>query len=263
LATAGDFEMNPLIEFQHAMLGYGRKIVLNDISFAINAGDYFGMVGPNGAGKTTLLRAILGTLKPQSGKVLIRSATAEPLRFGYVPQRDAIDQIMPYTVQEVVLMGRYRQIGILHRPQKSDYEIVRESLRHVDIIELHDRPFKDLSGGQKQRVLIARALASKPAALILDEPTNGMDLSSKNSILELIHKLHEEDRLTVIMVSHLLDDMANYVKRIALVERNFFQVGAVDDVLTEKNLSALYQMPILVTQVNGSKVILVRGHNGN
>ena len=141
--------MYPLIEFQHATLGYGRKVVLQDVNFAIAAGDYFGMVGPNGAGKTTLLRAILGTLKPLSGKVNV----APPLRFGYVPQRDTIDYIMPYTVQEVVMMGRYRQIGIFHQPQKSDREIVMESLQHVDIAALHDRPLKDLSGGQKQRVL--------------------------------------------------------------------------------------------------------------
>jgi len=251
--------MTPLIEFQHVTLGYGRKIVLPDINFTIHAGDYFGMVGPNGAGKTTLLRAILGTLKPLSGKVNIR----EPLRFGYVPQRDTIDDILPYTVQEVVMMGRYRQIGIFHRPQKMDREVVMESLRHVDVADLQNRAFKDLSGGQKQRVLIARALASKPAVLILDEPTNGMDFSSKISILELIHRLHAEDRLTVIMVSHFLDDVANYVKRIAIVERDFFQVGELNEILNEKNLSSLYQMPITVTQVNGKKVILAGERRGN
>jgi len=255
--------MLPLIEFQHATLGYGRKIVLQDVNFAINSGDYFGMVGPNGAGKTTLLRAILGTLKPLSGKVVVQAAATTTLRFGYVPQRDTIDDILPYTVQEVVMMGRYRQIGIFRRPQKSDRDFVLESLQHVDIADLRHRVFKDLSGGQKQRVLIARALAAKPAALILDEPTNGMDFSSKISILDLIHQLHEEDRLTVIMVSHFLDDVANYVKRLAVVERNFFQVGEVDEVLNEKNLSSLYQMPILVTQVNGSKVILAGEHRGN
>lgn len=255
--------MTPLIEFQNATLGYGRKVVLQNISFTINAGDYFGMVGPNGAGKTTLLRAILGTLKPLSGEVKIHAPAAEPLRFGYVPQRDTIDQIMPYTVQEVVMMGRYRQIGIFHKPQTRDRDIVLESLQHVDIADLRDRPFKNLSGGQKQRVLIARALASKPAVLILDEPTNGMDLSSRIAILELIHKLHEHDRLTVIFVTHLLDDVANYVKRVAMVEWNFFQVGEIEDVLTEKNLSSLYQMPVQVTDIDGSKVILAGGRRGN
>ncbi len=255
--------MTPLIEFQNAALGYGRKMVLQNISFTINAGDYFGMVGPNGAGKTTLLRVILGTLKPLSGEVKIHAHATEPLRFGYVPQRDTIDYIMPYTAQEVVMMGRYRQIGIFHKPQKHDRDIVLESLQHVDIADLRDWPFKDLSGGQKQRVLIARALASKPAVLILDEPTNGMDLSSRIAILELIHKLHEQDRLTVIFVTHLLDDVANYVKRVAIVEWNFFQVGEIDDVLTEKNLSSLYQMPVQVTHIDGSKVILAGGPRGN
>ena len=252
--------MASLIEFQNTTLGYGRKVVLKDLSFAINAGDYFGMVGPNGAGKTTLLRAILGTLKPLDGKVFVANASQAPLRFGYVPQRDTIDQVLPYTVREVVMMGRYRQIGLLRFPAHNDIEIMLESLRHVDIEDLQHRPFKDLSGGQKQRVLIARALASKPAVLILDEPTNGMDLSSKSSILELIHKLHEADRLTVIMVSHLLDDVANYVKRIALVERDFFQVGEVDEVLTAKNLTSLYQTPIRVTHMNGSTIILAGRH---
>ncbi len=251
--------MKPIIEFQQATLGYGRKIVLKDVSFTIFAGDYFGMVGPNGAGKTTLLRAILGTLKPLSGKVSVGNLSASPLRFGYVPQRDTIDHILPYIVYEVVMMGRFRQIGWLRRPQRADREIVIESLQHVDVKNLQHRVFRDLSGGQKQRVLIARALASKPAVLLLDEPTNGMDLSSKTSILELIHKLHEEDRLTVILVSHLLDDVANYVKRLALVEKEFFQVGNVDEVLTAQNLSSLYRVPIEVTRTPSGVVILAGG----
>jgi ABC-type Mn2+/Zn2+ transport system ATPase subunit len=251
--------MGPIIEFQQATLGYGRKIVLKDVSFSIFAGDYFGMVGPNGAGKTTLLRAILGTLKPLSGNVSVGNLSASPLRFGYVPQRDTIDQVLPYTVYEVVMMGRFRQIGWLRRPQRADREIVIESLQHVDVESLQHRVFRDLSGGQKQRVLIARALASKPAVLLLDEPTNGMDLSSKASILELIHKLHEADRLTVILVSHLLDDVANYVKRLALVEKEFFQVGNVDEVLTAQNLSSLYRVPIQVTRTPSGVVILAGG----
>ena len=254
--------MKSIIHFRKAALGYGHKVVLKDVSFTINEGDYFGLVGPNGAGKTTLLRAILGTLKPLAGEVLVGGAGDEPIRFGYVPQRDTVDYIMPYTVGEVVMMGRYRQIGLLHRPKNQDHGIVLESLRHVDIQDLRNLAFKELSGGQKQRVLIARALASKPAILVLDEPTNGMDLSSKNSILELIHKLHEQDKLTVIMVSHLLDDMANYVKRIAIVEPNCFQVGDVDEVLTARNLSAVYQMPVKVVNIGGSKVILPGADDG-
>lgn len=251
----------PLIEFRHATLGYGRKIVLENITFSIRAGDYFGLVGPNGAGKTTLLRAMLGTLKPLAGEVRLRNANHHPLRLGYVPQRDTIDLVLPYTVFEVVMMARYRQLGLLRRPKRLDREIVLQSLQHVDMQALQQRAFKDLSGGQKQRVLIARALAMQPEILILDEPTNGMDLSSRFAILELIHTLHREGRLTVILVSHLLDDVANHVQQLALVERDFFQVGPVSEILTEKNLASLYNLPLRVSQLNGDKIIhLGAGH---
>jgi manganese/zinc/iron transport system ATP- binding protein len=254
--------MNSLIEFKNATLGYGTKVVLKDISFAIPPGDYFGLVGPNGAGKTTILRAILGALKPLAGDVFVQGPGGEAIRFGYVPQRDTIDYIMPYTVEEVVMMGRYHEIGMFGRPGKRDRDLVRQSLSHIAIENLRDRTFKDLSGGQKQRVLIARALSSEPDVLILDEPTNGMDLPSRISILDLINALHREGKLTVIMVSHLLDDVANHVKRIAIVEQNFFQVGDVDEVLTGENLSALYGMPVNVQTVQGNTMIIAGSNHG-
>jgi ABC-type Mn2+/Zn2+ transport system ATPase subunit len=244
------------IEFDHASLGYGRKIVVRDISFVIRRGEYFGLVGPNGAGKTTILRAILGSIRPRSGQVRVGPRGGPPVRFGYVPQREILDYVLPYTVQQVVMMGRYRQIGLIRRPGKVDREIVQECLEHVAVQDLGGRPFKDLSGGQKQRVLIARALASRPEALVLDEPTNGMDLPSRLSILELIGSLHAESSMTVIMVTHLLDDVANHVKRLAVVERNFFQVGSPEEVLTGANLSALYQIPVAVERVRGRTVVL-------
>jgi ABC-type Mn2+/Zn2+ transport system ATPase subunit len=254
--------MEPLVQFRNVALGYGKKIVLREVDFTIYRGDFFGLVGPNGAGKTTLLRAVLGTLRPLSGEITLTSPSLGPVRFGYVPQRDTVDYIMPYTVSEVVMMGRYRQMGAFHSAGKEDRNAVQDSLRHVDIEELRDLPLKNLSGGQKQRALIARALASEPAVLVLDEPTNGMDLSSRKSILDLIQRLHREGDLTVIMVSHLLDDVANYVGRIAIVEREYFQVGEVSQVLTAENLSALYRMPVHVTHVGANKVILAGGLHG-
>jgi len=254
--------MKYAIEFRHVTLGYGRRIVLKDISFEIRDGEYFGLVGPNGAGKTTILRAILGALKPNQGKVIINPHEGQILRLGYVPQRDSIDDILPYTVEEVVLMGRYRSIGFLRRPGRNDREIISRSLEHVAIAGLRMAAFKNLSGGQKQRVLIARALASQPHVLILDEPTNGMDLSSRTSILSLIETLRQADRLTVIMVSHLLDDVANHVERLALVERDHFIVGDVDTILTGENLSALYQMSVSVEHLHGNKVILAGERHG-
>jgi len=250
--------LEPLIEFRNAALGYGEKTVLKNVTMCIFRGDYLGLVGPNGAGKTTMLRAILGSIKPISGMVVIHDRTA---RLGYVPQRESLEAILPFTAGEVVMMGRYRMLGLFGKPRATDRGIVVESLQHVGIADLQDVPFNKLSGGQKQRVLIARALASKPDVLILDEPTNGMDLSSKAATLELIRMLHDEDKLTVILVTHMLDDVANHVKQIALVERNFFQVGSVDEVLTEKNLSAIYEMPVRVKEFDGGKVVLPGARN--
>ncbi len=254
--------MEPLILFEHTTLGYGSKIILRDLTFAINEGDYFGIVGPNGAGKTTILRAILGVLKPLSGTVRFHGTSGDGLRIGYVPQRDTIDEVLPYTVDEVVMMGRYRSLGMFHHPGASDREAVKRSLEHVGMTELAGHIFKDLSGGQKQRVLIARALASEPTILVLDEPTNGMDLPSRFSILDLTRRLHDQDGLTVIIVSHLLDDVANHAGRIAIVEQSYFQVGSVEEVLTGRNLSTLYGFPVGVETVNGRTIILAGGTNG-
>ena len=247
-----DTASGPLIEFRNAKLGYGRKVVLEDITLTIREGDFFGLVGPNGSGKTTLLRALLGTIVPLSGSVTRGDG---PFRAGYVPQRGNVDDLLPFTSGEVVMMGRYGEIGLLRRPSPVDREIVRASLRAVGLADLHDAPFNSLSGGQKQRVLIARALASEPTVLILDEPTNGMDLPSRSATLTLIKRLHEQGGLTVILVTHLLDDVAHLVKSIGLLDQQRFLVGDVETVLTEANLSAMYQMPIRVRDLEGVKVI--------
>ena len=254
--------MEPLVEFAGVTLGYGRRVILRDLTFTIEQGDYFGLVGPNGAGKTTIVRAILGTLEPQRGEVRFRPRGGAAVKIGYVPQRDSVNLTLPYTVGEVTLMGRYRELGLLRRPRAEDRSAVAGALEHVGMGDMGERPLRELSGGQRQRVLIARALAAQPDLLILDEPTNGMDLSSKSAILDLIAHLHEEENITIIMVSHLLDDVANTVRRIAVVDRDVFQVGTVDEVLTAANLSTLYRMHVRVASVEGSTVILPGKRHG-
>jgi ABC-type Mn2+/Zn2+ transport system ATPase subunit len=255
--------MESLIEFRNVTLGYGRKTVVQNVSFSIARGDYLGLVGPNGAGKTTIVRSILGTLAPVAGTVRIGSGGREGVRIGYVPQRDTIDYVLPYTAREVVLMGRYRQLGLIHRPGVNDRTIVAGALAHAEADGFAEASFRDLSGGQKQRVLIARALAMQPEVLILDEPTNGMDLSSRLSILHLIRHLHEEQGLTVIMASHLLDDLANHVRRLAIVQQGVFQIGTVEEILTGENLSTLYQRPVEVVRIGTHTAIVPGGDRGS
>jgi ABC-type Mn2+/Zn2+ transport system ATPase subunit len=246
--------MAPLVNFDRATLGYGRRTVLTDISFDIPEGDFLGLVGPNGAGKTTILRALLGSLEPLGGTV----SRAPTLRFGYVPQRDQVDYSFPLKVLDVVMMGRYDRIGLMRRPSNADRALAADALDHVGIGHLAEQQLNALSGGQKQRVLIARALVGDPNVLVLDEPTNGMDLVSTTQILGLVRELHERDNLTVLMVSHALNEVANYVERIALVVEGGFRLGTVQEIMTEQTLSDMYGIPVEVDSFNGHRIVVAR-----
>src|SRR5512147_1644142 len=232
--------MSAPITFDDVTLAYGKRRIFSNLSFEIRRGDFLGLVGPNGAGKTTILRALLGSLTPISGTV----TRAPTLRFGYVPQRDSVDYNFPLKVLDVVLMGRYDRIGLMRRPSNADRDLAHEALAHVGIGHLAEQQLGALSGGQKQRALIARALVGQPNVLILDEPTNGMDLVSTTQILGLVRELHERDNLTVLMVSHALNEVANYVNRIALVVERGFRVGTVADIMTESVLTQMYGIPV-------------------
>jgi ABC-type Mn2+/Zn2+ transport system ATPase subunit len=249
----------PLIRFENADLAYGRRIVLSNLTFSINEGDMLGLVGPNGAGKTTVLRSILGSLLPREGRI----ERAEGLRFGYVPQRSTLDYAWPLDTISVVGMGAYDRIGLFRRPGPRDREAAMTALREVGMAELAGRRFTSLSGGQKQRALIARALIGRPNLLVLDEPTDGMDLVSTTSILGLVRKLHETEGLTVVLVSHHLNEVANYVKRLALVLEGKFQIGATEEILSERNLSDLYGIPVEVDEVGGKRLIFAGNGHGS
>jgi ABC-type Mn2+/Zn2+ transport system ATPase subunit len=245
--------VEPLIEFDAVALGYGRRAVLTNVTLTVEPGDSLGVVGPNGAGKTTLLKALLGTLSPLAGRVTVSRQAG---RFGYVPQRELVDETFPLTVREMIMMGRYARIGLLRRPGSGDNARVVAAAEHVGIAPLLDRRYRTLSGGQKQRTLIARALAAEPTVLVLDEPTNGMDLPSEKAIMDLVRHLHVHDGLTVIMVSHLLNVVASYVQRLAIVGDGRVDVGTIDTMLTAKRLSGLYRTPVRVERVNGRIVVL-------
>lgn len=249
----------PLVRFEDVALGYGRERVLEGLNFTIYEGDFLGIVGPNGAGKSTILKALVGILVPLRGRIVYERPLHQELRFGYVPQRHTLDEVFPLTVAEIVRMARYRQTGLLRRPGREADEAVQRALAEVDITDLADRQYRELSGGQRQRALIARALATGANCLVLDEPTDGMDLASQEAILRLMARLHEEDRLTVVFVSHLLNEVANYVHRLALVEDGRFVHGPVKEVLTGARLSALYRIPVLVERIGGAAVVLPEG----
>lgn len=186
---------------------YGAAPILRDVTFQINNRAMLGIVGPNGSGKTTLLRTISRVLPPGKGKVLLESADLYQM-----PARQAAKNIavvgqetqfdFPFTVKEIVTMGRLPHLKRFQKENAKDHEAVFKAMQAADLLQLADRPVNKLSGGEKQRVLIARALAQEPAVLLLDEPTSYLDLNYQLEIMELLQRLHHEQRISIVMVLH-------------------------------------------------------------
>jgi ABC-type Mn2+/Zn2+ transport system ATPase subunit len=241
------------VSIESATLGYGRKVVLSDVTMHVDQGDFLGIVGPNGSGKTTLLKAILGLIRPMKGTV---ERNEGQLRIGYVPQRESVDSLYPLTVLDIAIMGRYRRMGPIALPGPVDRDLACRALEHVGIADLAQRLYPSLSGGQKQRALIARALVGEPNVLLLDEPTNGMDLPAEQALMELIRALHDADRITVLMVSHLLNVVVNFAQRIAIVGDGSVREGTVEETITGAELSALYGVPVTVAKVGHLRVVI-------
>jgi ABC-type Mn2+/Zn2+ transport system ATPase subunit len=225
--------------------------VLSGLTFELLEGDRLGLVGPNGGGKTTLLRLLLGLLAPRSGQI-VRSVPG--LRFGYVPQRDTLDTVWPLVARDVVAMAAVRP-GT-RRSHAKRRAIACRALEALGEESLARVPFGRLSGGQQQRVLIARALASQPDVLVLDEPTNGLDLATATGLLELVGRLHADHGVTVVLATHDLNTVANHADRIGLVVDGGLTLGPVADMLTGPKLSQVYGVPVTVQQVNGQRVVL-------
>jgi ABC-type Mn2+/Zn2+ transport system ATPase subunit len=245
--------MEPLVALEDASVGYGRTALLTKVRFAVLPGDFLAVVGPNGGGKTTIVRTALGAIPLLAGRRTMRRS----LRIGYVPQREHVDAIWPLRGGEVVLMGRFPGLGPLRRPGAADREAVHRAMARVGIEHLHDRPYGDLSGGQRQRTLIARALAAGPELLVLDEPTNGMDPAAELATMDLLRDLHHGGELSIAMVSHRLEAVANYARTLAFVDhaKALYRVGGLDEMLKPEGLSALYGRAVHVRELEGRRLV--------
>lgn len=246
-----------LIDLRDASFGYGRTVVLQNVRFGLDAGQFVGLMGPNGAGKTTLLRGLLGLLKPQSGERRVNPpGEAANVVFGYVPQEKAVDPFFPLSVLDVVLMGRYRVLGPGRRPAAPDRQAALACLEHVQLENLAGDSFQDLSGGQKQRVLLARALATEPHVLVLDEPTSAMDLAAERGLMAVIKAQHEARGLTVVLATHDLNLIGLYASNIAIVAGGRVLSGPPQELLQTGQLREVYGVDLEVHEVQGRRLIV-------
>jgi len=251
--------MSKLLGVHGLAIGYGRSILLSGINLSIDQRDWWGIVGPNGAGKTTLVKTLLGIIPALEGRIEHQAR----LSFGYVPQRGVIDDIFPLAALDVVVMGRYPRIGPCRRVTRADRELARHYMERVGIAHLADRPFRSLSGGQKQRTLIARGLVPEPDVLVLDEPTDGMDIAGEAGIMELISDLHRGSGLTILMISHSLNLVANYARELMLIHghEGVFRTGPTDELLNAATLKDVYGLSVDVHAFDGRKFLFAHGAN--
>ena len=202
-----------LIRIEHAIFGYEKRPVVRVDHLELDVGRCLGIFGPNGSGKTTLVRGLTGLLPPLGGRV-VRASTE--IRFGYLPQHRALELHWPMTGFDAAAMATSarRRLGWIGRWLGPDDGSIRDSMRLLDVESLAHRPFGKLSGGQQQRLLLAGALAPKPNVLVLDEPTDGLDVQSRRSLLELLGQCTSRGLCTVI-ISHEIEDLLQLCHEVA------------------------------------------------
>jgi ABC-type Mn2+/Zn2+ transport system ATPase subunit len=227
-------------------------MVLSDVGLDVSTGDFLGLVGPSGAGKTTLLRAVLGQVRPVCGQVRFDiGPLRRRARVGYVPQIETIDWNFPVTVAEAVLMGRAAESGPWPWPRRRDRRDLLVLLDQLGIEHLARRQIRELSGGQQQRVFLARALLRRPDLLLLDEPTSGVDVRTRQEILAVLHDLNTQG-ITIVATTHDLNAVAAHLPRIACINRRVIAHGAPREVFTPATLRATFGSEMVVFDHDGA-----------
>jgi len=239
-----------LVRLNGVAAAYDREAVLTGVDFHIHEDQFTGIVGPSGAGKTTLLRILLGTLKPISGTVERRSG----LRVAYVPQLETINWNFPVTVRECVLMSRTKGRR-LPWASHGETERVDAVLERLGIRSLAERHIRELSGGQQQRMFLARALLRQPQMLLMDEPTSGVDVSTRHEILHLLADLHEEG-VAIVLTTHDLNGMAAHLPHLVCVNHRIVADGTPGEVITPAVLEQTFGARMDVLQHLGMPVVV-------
>ncbi len=244
--------MDYAVQINNLSFAYdGNKEALKDINLEIDKGSFVAIVGPNGSGKTTLARVISGLIKNYKGSVSINGEV------GFLPQITRINPYFPLSVEDVVKMGLYKDSSSSIFVPLKNTNRVKEALKSVNMFEFASSPFAHLSGGQRQRVLIARVLAEDPDILLLDEPQTGLDVQSRMELINIINKIREEKNLTIIMITHFLNELLPYIDEVVYLKKKIYLKGNPEKVLSENILSEIYGVPVKIADVDGHKCVII------
>jgi iron complex transport system ATP-binding protein len=241
-----------LIKVDQVSFAYGAIEAVKDLSFSVAKGEVFGLLGPNGSGKSTVVRLLSRVLTPRSGRVSLASRdlgtySREELarQVAVVPQETAIE--LPFSVLEVVLMGRSPHLGRFGFERAEDLAIAHRAMEQTGVYDLAMREIHELSGGERQRVILARALAQEPRVLLLDEPTAFLDIKHQVEVYDLVKTLSRQNGLTVVAILHDLNLAALYCDRLALLKSGrLFCLGTPEQVLTYTNIKAVYETEVYI-----------------
>jgi len=231
----------PVLEIHDLTVSYGKNPILWNVDFTLPQGVLAGIIGPNGAGKSSLIKAIMGLLEVNSGYIRVFDREMDSVRkkISYVPQRESVDWDFPASALDIVMMGTYHKLGLFTRPGKKEKALAMSCLEKVNMANFHDRQISELSGGQQQRVFIARALAQEAEIYFMDEPFAGVDISTENTIVELLKQMTKEGK-TVIVVHHDIHSASRYFDWIIMLNMHLIASGPTEEVLTEQLLQKTF-----------------------
>jgi ABC-type Mn2+/Zn2+ transport system ATPase subunit len=252
----------PLVDITDVSSGYAGSPAIENVSLKIWPGQFVAIVGPNGGGKTTLLRTILGAVPLMRGRVTIRGKEIKGSaleRVGYVPQLETIDWNFPITVEEVLLMGLFRKNHWLKRIKKEDLKKIDALLDRLNLTGLGKRHIRELSGGQQQAVFLGRALLGEPDLILLDEPTAGLDIRSRDDVIHFLHEINHQG-VAIVITAHDLNWVAAHLPWVVCLNRRVVAEGRPQEVFTSAVLQETYRGDMVVFLHDGMVMIGERPH---
>ena len=246
--------MDSLIKARDVSFAYAHEFVLQGVTFEVLPGEFFSVIGPNGSGKTTLLKLLYGYLVPLRGDIRFGDAAMKKIARKDLAKRIAVVSQMPHfhfelTAFEFVLMGRSPHMGLLAFEGKKDFQIAKEAMTLTDVIDFKERNILSLSGGELQRVLIARALAQKPEVMLLDEPTNYLDIKHQVGMCQLLRRMNRDKGITIVSVFHDINLASHFSDRVMVMKGGKIQgVGPPEKVITKETIDFVYGCRVFVDE---------------